>query len=189
MSATNTPAQAFALKVEAIGGWTVDRQKGHGGARRVVARHGSESFTFTWGLNANGNYAFSSGVHEIAERVNFREPWSNVAAALRIIADPGHVFYDAYEGVYFRIPFDPHVTLAEEIVELVRGREIHWRSRLTGTVQEATVPHDSKFTRVDGRNGRVLSFASYGGGFRSVDLESIIYVAGTITAPRRRTAA
>lgn len=188
-----TAAGAFAEKAEATG-WGVQRNK-RTGWRSVSCYTNTERFVFEWTVNeATGNYVFLRGAHIVETRPVTIEEWSNVAAALRIMAEPGHLMFEA--GTYTRLPFDPATTPEPAVCAQLEGREIRWRNRITGIVESAIVPFRGRHTVLtcDGGGERVLSFASYEAGvaphpdsragFRAVRLASLVAVGDKQHKPR-----
>lgn len=190
-----TAAGNFADKAEALG-WTVTRKK-LPGKRGVQATKGREQFTFEWTLNERtGNMVFASGEHAVSGNGGpFREEWSNLAHALRIMAEPGHLVVT--EAGYVRLPFDPATTEPHVALAAVEGRELTWRNSITGTLEAAIVPWRGKHSKIqDG----VLTFASFEAGatpvagypaghdtragFRSVRLTSLVAVGDKAYKPR-----
>lgn len=188
-------AGVFAEKAEALG-WKVDRDR-RPGWRGVQCTLGGEQFTFTWTVNERtGNYVFATGEHAVVGRTIIREEWSNLAAALRIMAEPGCLVFGV-DGGYARLPFDPVTAPPETVLRCVNGRELTWRNSISGELEAAIVPWNGKHTTLV---GDVLTFASFEAGstpvtgypaghdtragFRSVRLINLVAVGEKCYRPR-----
>lgn len=170
----STKAGRFADAAEDLG-WEVNRIRDtdeHGnatGTRIVKAKRGREQYNFAWTPNDADVLVFDGGYHWIDDQA---EEFSNVAAALRAMAEPAQ--HITPEGK--RLPFDPFNDTDSDILDRLRGRTITWRNSISGAEEEGDVPAHGNHTKIRMVHRRVIDFAATEGGFRTVMLDAIVKV-------------
>lgn len=193
--------QRFATAADKLDGWNVERIKKPDGARVVRVTRGEEQFTFRWLPNPSGRgeFKFDRGQHKIGDA---KEPWANIKAALRIMAEPaGKVRVieppkrrgrpptkttGAAKIYVERIPFDPASDDDKTILAACAGKKITWRNSLNAEFLENGVcPRGGihfKITTVPeglpGEGRRILNFISqdFSGGYRACYVDAIVSV-------------
>lgn len=190
-------AEAFRAEAEKEG-WEISVE--HAGARvTVTATRGKEAVQVTWEKNACLNECFYTidGKNKklrnaaAAKRVlvNAEVSGSTSVPVKRISAKPSGVIPQPRNGADIDIDRTPpipvwgarHIAKPDrEILRLVVGKQITWLNSRTKQLETARVlsSPDQRQLRIEWTRAqkRVITFAAYGEGFRSLYLEAIVSV-------------
>lgn len=188
--------QRFAIAADKLGDWSVERIKKPDGARVVRVTREPEQFTFRWTPNpeGRGEFKFDRGQHKIGDA---KEPWANIKAALRIMAEPagrtkvieppkrrGRPSKNGTPTTKLyveRIPFDPETDDDKTILQACAGKRITWRNSLNPEFTESGICprggiHFKILRNKEGR--RTLNFPSqdFSRSFRACYVDQIVSV-------------
>lgn len=157
-----TKAGKFADAVEALGTWKVKRGR-HGDTLRVVdCTRPYERWEFAWSLGDNGQWRLKAGHRWVGPQAE-PEPWTNLTAALRLMANPPLILLD---GELWSLPFDPTTVRPGDVLPFVVGKLIRWRNGVSGRLQEGIVRAKIEIS------GRTLSFTD-DEGYHAVRIDNI----------------